>query len=97
MARNGKPDTPHRHNYYTVLLVKKAKGKHIIDFKEYALIGNQVFFVGPEQVHQIVECNDFELLLPKRGPKKAAPNSSKTIDTDTYSHSITPTEVVLNA
>ena len=40
--RRGKPDVPHRHDYYTVLLVKKAKGQHMIDFKAYPLSGNQV-------------------------------------------------------
>ncbi|MGB1316398.1 MAG: hypothetical protein ACPG4Y_10280, partial [Chitinophagales bacterium] len=33
--RNGAIDEPHRHNYYTVLIVKKAKGKHVIDFNAY--------------------------------------------------------------
>ena len=46
---------PHRHNFYSVLLVKKAKGKHFIDFNEYQLSNNQVFFVSPGQVHQVVE------------------------------------------
>ena len=51
----GQPDHPHRHNYYTVLLVEEAEGQHFIDFKEYPLSGNQVFFIGPGQVHQIIE------------------------------------------
>jgi AraC family transcriptional activator of pobA len=51
----GKPDEPHRHNYYIVLVVQKAKGKHIIDFNEFDLTGNQMYFVSPGQVHQILE------------------------------------------
>ena len=51
----GKPDTPHRHNYYTTVLVKQAKGQHFIDFEAYDLKGNQVYFISPGQVHQIVE------------------------------------------
>ncbi|MDF1697888.1 MAG: helix-turn-helix transcriptional regulator [Saprospiraceae bacterium] len=51
----GKPDDPHRHDYYIVLIVKKAKGKHIIDFNEFDLSGNQLYFVSPGQVHQIIE------------------------------------------
>lgn len=51
----GQPDVPHRHDYYTILLVKKAKGKHLVDFQEYDLKGNQVFFIAPGQVHQILE------------------------------------------
>lgn len=50
-----KTDEPHRHDYYTVLLVKQASGIHIIDFNRYPLTSNQVYFVSPGQVHQVVE------------------------------------------
>lgn len=50
----GKPDVPHRHNYYTVLWVKQATGTHLIDYKEYPLVGCRVFFVSPGQVHQVM-------------------------------------------
>lgn len=53
--RNGKADEPHRHNYYTVLVVNKAKGLHKIDFNTYVLSNQQIFFVAPEQVHQVIE------------------------------------------
>ncbi|GJM28404.1 MAG: AraC family transcriptional regulator [Cyclobacteriaceae bacterium] len=53
--RNGKVDEPHRHNYYTVLLIKKAKGLHKIDFNTYHLSNKQIFFVAPGQVHQVIE------------------------------------------
>jgi hypothetical protein len=32
----GKVDEPHRHNYFTVLIVKKAAGQHKIDFNTYS-------------------------------------------------------------
>lgn len=51
----GQPDEPHRHTYYIVLLVKKANGTHIIDFNEFNLSDNQVYFISPGQVHQIIE------------------------------------------
>ncbi len=53
--RLGKTDEPHRHNYYTVLLVKQASGNHIIDFNRYPLTSKQVYFISPGQVHQVVE------------------------------------------
>ena len=53
--RKGEPDTAHRHNYYTVVLVKKAKGLHKIDFHQYELKNSQIYFVSPGQVHQIIE------------------------------------------
>src|SRR5690554_451176 len=55
VKRNGRVDEPHRHNYYTVLIVERAKGVHKIDFNTYELGENQVFFVAPGQVHQVVE------------------------------------------
>lgn len=55
IRREGRVDDPHRHNYYTVLIVKKAKGEHKIDFKGYPLGHNQIYFVAPGQVHQMIE------------------------------------------
>lgn len=53
--RNGSVDEPHRHNYYTVLIVNKAKGQHKIDFNSYELSNKQIYFVAPGQVHQVIE------------------------------------------
>lgn len=53
--RNGKIDEPHRHNYFTVLIITKAKGKHKIDFNTYPLSNQHIFFVAPGQVHQVIE------------------------------------------
>ena len=53
--RKGQADDPHRHGYYTVLVVKEAKGKHFIDFTAYPLHDRQVYFISPGQVHQLVE------------------------------------------
>jgi AraC-like DNA-binding protein len=53
--RQGKVDEPHRHDYYTVIIVKEAEGIHKIDFNSYPLAKHQVFFVAPGQVHQVIE------------------------------------------
>lgn len=53
--RNGETDEPHRHDFYTVLIIKEAKGTHRIDFNDYQLTNNQVFFISPGQVHQVIE------------------------------------------
>ena len=50
----GIADKPHRHNYYTVIWSVNARGKHIVDFKEYPILPQHIFFVSPEQVHQII-------------------------------------------
>ena len=43
--RQGRVDEPHRHHYYTVLIIKKAKGLHKIDFNAYNLANHQIIFV----------------------------------------------------
>lgn len=53
--RGGAKDDPHRHDYFTVLVVKKGKGLHKIDFNAYELGDLQVYFVAPGQVHQVIE------------------------------------------
>lgn len=53
--RNGQVDDPHRHNFYTVLIVLEAQGFHKIDFNTYELSKGQIFFVAPGQVHQVIE------------------------------------------
>ena len=55
IKRNGKVDEPHRHDFYTVLIVNKAKGLHKIDFNSYDLDERQIYFVAPGQVHQVIE------------------------------------------
>jgi len=51
----GQLDDPHRHDYYIVLIVKKGNGQHIIDFNEFTLADQQLYFVSAGQVHQLVE------------------------------------------
>ncbi len=51
----GQPDEPHRHGYYTVILIQKAAGQHIIDFHSFELGAYQVYFISPGQVHQLLE------------------------------------------
>ena len=50
----GIAENPHRHNYYTIIWSLTATGKHVVDFKEYPILPNDIFFVSPEQVHQII-------------------------------------------
>jgi len=53
-AAGGISDDPHRHNYYTVIWPFGAIGKHIIDFREYPIARDNIFFVSPWQVHQVI-------------------------------------------
>jgi AraC-like DNA-binding protein len=51
---NGRTSDPHRHEHYTVVWVKKASGKHIVDFDSHILEDDQIYFLSPGQVHQII-------------------------------------------
>ncbi len=53
-VQGGVADDPHRHNYYTIIWSFTARGKHIIDFKEYEITPDHIFFVSPWQVHQVI-------------------------------------------
>ena len=44
---------PHRHNYYTIIWVTKGTGTHQIDFKTYDAKPDTIFFISPEQVHDL--------------------------------------------
>jgi AraC-like DNA-binding protein len=50
----GRADLPHRHDYFTVLLVENAAGSHLIDYKSYEFREREVHFISPGQVHQVV-------------------------------------------
>lgn len=51
----GEPDEPHRHEFYTLMIVQSAHGKHFVDFNAFELGSRQVYFIAPGQVHQILE------------------------------------------
>jgi AraC-like DNA-binding protein len=51
---DGQPDEPHRHSYFTLVLVEKARGEHRIDFQSIELSDHQVFLLKPGQVHQLI-------------------------------------------
>lgn len=53
-----RPSLPHRHDFYTVLLIKNACGSHFIDFVDHKMRPKMVHFVGPSQVHQVLVNND---------------------------------------
>jgi len=50
----GKPDRPHRHEFYTILLIRDACGTHVVDYVEYPMNPGTVFLLCPGQVHQVI-------------------------------------------
>ena len=43
----------HRHNFFEVLVLHEAAGTHQIDFVEFPLVANRVYFIGAGQVHTL--------------------------------------------
>ena len=41
----------HRHFFYAVYWIHQGSGIHVIDFEEYEIKPNRIFFVKPEQIH----------------------------------------------
>lgn len=41
----------HRHYFYAIYWIHEGNGMHIIDFEEYEMKPDRVFFIKPEQVH----------------------------------------------
>lgn len=42
---------PHRHHFYTFILITEGSGSHEIDFESYELRPNRLFLIAPNQVH----------------------------------------------
>lgn len=41
----------HLHDFYTIHFIIEGCGSHIIDFKEYDIVSNSLYFVSPGQLH----------------------------------------------
>lgn len=51
---NGAPDSPHRHEYYTIIFIEKGEGTHFVDFTEYKIEDRTIYFIQPGQMHQVI-------------------------------------------
>ncbi|MFN0050305.1 MAG: helix-turn-helix domain-containing protein [Cytophagales bacterium] len=52
--RHYKVEYPHRHDYfYEVLYIKQGSGTYVIDFQNFEIKPETIFFVSPGQVHEI--------------------------------------------
>jgi AraC-like DNA-binding protein len=52
-GKKDKDHKPHRHEFYSIIWVTSGKGTHQVDFKTYPALPGTVFFISPEQVHQL--------------------------------------------
>ncbi|MFL5728134.1 MAG: helix-turn-helix domain-containing protein [Cytophagaceae bacterium] len=51
--RDFKVTYPHRHDFYEILFITQGHGDHTIDFHEYKVRPNTVFFLSPGQIHDL--------------------------------------------
>ncbi|MBR4266459.1 MAG: helix-turn-helix domain-containing protein [Bacteroidales bacterium] len=59
----GNPHHAHIHSFYQIIWFKKGHGKHYVDFKEYPVEDNTLFFISPGQIHWFEENKSFEGLI----------------------------------
>jgi AraC-like DNA-binding protein len=48
-------DDIHKHTFYEILWTEEGKSKQTIDYKEYEVLPNSLFFISPNQIHQFEE------------------------------------------
>ncbi|GJQ44154.1 MAG: AraC family transcriptional regulator [Ignavibacteriaceae bacterium] len=48
-------DDIHKHTFYEILWTEKGISKQTIDYKEYEVLPNSLFFISPNQLHQFEE------------------------------------------
>ena len=41
----------HKHAFYAIYWIHQGSGTHVIDFENYSIIPNRLFFIKPEQIH----------------------------------------------
>lgn len=59
--RNFKVEYPHRHHdFYEVLFLTNGTGIHTIDFQDYEIKANSIFFLSPGQIHDLQLSTDVE-------------------------------------
>lgn len=58
--RDFKVTYPHRHDFYEILFLTQGSGIHTIDFQEYQVKPNSVFFLSPGQIHSLQLSQDIQ-------------------------------------
>ena len=51
---------PHKHSFYEILWITKGNSKQTIDYKNYEITANTLFFISPGQLHLLEEWEDIE-------------------------------------
>lgn len=54
---------PHIHSFYQIIWFQKGNGRHFVDFKEYEVTDNSIFFIAKDQVHYFDENRSYDGIL----------------------------------
>lgn len=60
---DGKTTYAHTHSFYQIIWFKSGRGKHYVDFKEYDVFDNAIFFIAKDQVHYFDDNRDYDGVL----------------------------------
>ena len=51
MGSMSRTPIPHRHAFYEIIYIKQGAGTHVIDFENYPIIPESLYFFSPDQIH----------------------------------------------
>ena len=51
---------PHAHEFYQILWFRRGHGMHHVDFVDYPIQDNTIFFIAPGQIHSFDDKKDYE-------------------------------------
>ena len=51
--RPARTEQAHRHDYFSIIYVQKGEGIHHIDFRDYPITEETIYFLSPEQIHHM--------------------------------------------
>lgn len=56
----GNPMQPHAHDFYQIIWFRRGHGMHMVDFVDYPVSDNTIFFVAPGQIHCFDRNTDYQ-------------------------------------
>ena len=56
----GHTEKPHIHSFYQIIWFTKGKGKHFVDFNEFEVSDNKMFFISKNQIHYFDNYSSYE-------------------------------------
>ncbi|WP_343605280.1 helix-turn-helix transcriptional regulator [Fluviicola sp.] len=97
--------TPHRHDYFEIILVKEGEGKQLIDFTESTLKANDIYVVYPGQIHLLnrntsqglliqFHKNIFDYIFPVKHHQLYFQQSNIRLPEEAFEHIYALTEII---